>query len=79
MQEYVLKPLMLTISLIPIASLLKQHGMAYHLHVEDTQLFQAFELSENPTSSTIAYSYEENGTMCLQYTTVDEKQQGETQ
>ena len=37
----------------PLASLLKLHGMTYHLYANDTQLFQDFNLSDN-TSPEIA-------------------------
>ena len=42
-----------TIYMTPLSSLLKLHGMTYHLFADDTQLFQEFSLSDN-TSPEIA-------------------------
>ena len=44
---------MFTIYMTPLASILKLHGMTYHLYADDTQLFQEFSLSDN-TSPEIA-------------------------
>ena len=52
-QGSVLGPLLFTIYMTPPASLLKLHGMTYHLYANDTQLFQEFSLSDN-TSPEIA-------------------------
>ena len=38
---------------IPLASLLKHHGISYHIYAGDTQLFQEFSLSDS-TSPEIA-------------------------
>ena len=49
----VLGPLLFTNYMTPLASMLKLHGMTYHLYADDTQLFQEFSLSDN-TSPEIA-------------------------
>ena len=46
-------PLLFTNYMTPLASILKLHGMTYHLYADDTQLFQEFSLSDN-TSPEIA-------------------------
>ena len=48
-----LGPLLFTIDMTPLASILKAHGMTYHPYADDTQLFQEFSLSDN-TSLEIA-------------------------
>ena len=45
--------LLFTIYMTPLASIVKLHGMTYHLYADDTQLFQEFSLSDN-TSPEIA-------------------------